>query len=159
MRETRFPRSTSPRKGNGARSALGTHRDPHGIVTRRDGRAVFVTCEADRSVVELTPKGQSGWTVSRSVATGREMTHMVALAPDGGTLYAADLGGTVSVIDANSFRLVRQVPTGAGSEGIDVEPGGAHVWAANKSADTLTVFEAKSGASRRRSLARSGRSG
>ena len=135
-----------PARKEAGKIALGAHRDPHGVQASRDGRAVFVTCEANREVVEIGLRSPAtAWTVQQVYPTDQETTHMLAIAADGRTLYAANLGGgTVSVIDRESKRSSPSIPTGAGCEGIDVTPDGTQVWTANKSADTLSVIDTAS---------------
>jgi YVTN family beta-propeller protein len=68
---------------------------------------------------------------------------MVALAPDGGRAFVANIGsGSVSVLDLAEGELVKVIPTGAGAEGIAVHPTRPEVWVTNRAADTLSVIDA-----------------
>ncbi len=123
------------------RIPLGSYRDPHGIQVGHDGK-LFVTCEASQAVVVLEPENG---TVLKSIATGQDTTHMLSLLPGGERLYTANLGSaTASAIDVKAGKVVAQVPTGAGCEGIDVSPDGTQVWTTNKEAGTVTIIDTTS---------------
>ncbi|MDR3634701.1 MAG: beta-propeller fold lactonase family protein [Isosphaeraceae bacterium] len=127
-----------PKREEVRRIALGAYRDPHGIQVGQDGR-LYVTCEASRAVVVLDP---STGKVLLSIATGQDTTHMLVLTPGGTKLYTANLGSaSATAIDLKAGKVVAQVPTGAGCEGIDVTPDGREVWTTNKAADTITVID------------------
>src|SRR5262249_36922230 len=46
-------------------------------------------------------------------------------------------------IDLTSGKVVENVETGKGAEGIDVTPDGREIWVANRGANTISVIEAK----------------
>ncbi|MGB3455764.1 MAG: YncE family protein [Litorimonas sp.] len=118
---------------------LGEHTRPHGIEWLDDGRIVAST-EGNQSIVEISPDG-----AVTGIRTNEDGTHMVVVSPDGRRAYTANLGaGTVSLIDLDTDRLVKTVPAGAGTEGIDLTPDGRELWVSNREADTVTVFDAQS---------------
>lgn len=118
---------------------LGEHRGPHGIQTSRDGKLVYATCERTQSVIELEVSTEK---IRRAFNTDQNVTHMLVLTPDGKKLYTANIGsGTSTVIDLTAGKVVAQIPTGAGCEGIDVTPDGTQVWTTNREADTVSVIE------------------
>lgn len=120
---------------------LGELTRPHGLAFLPDGR-LLVTAEGARALVEVDVAAGE---VLRVVTTGAEVSHMVAVAPGRGRAYVANIGaGSVSVVDLESFELVRNVETGAGAEGVAVRPGEAEVWVTNRGADTVTVLDAGS---------------
>jgi YVTN family beta-propeller protein len=127
------------RRREARRIVLGAYRDPHGIAVGDDGR-LYVTCEESRAVVVIDPDAGR---VLRAVTTDQDTTHMLALAPRAPKLFTANLGGaTATAIDLRAGKVLAQVPTGAGCEGIDVTPDGREVWTTNKAADTVTVIDA-----------------
>ena len=70
---------------------------------------------------------------------------MVAATPDGTRAFVSNIGsGTVTAIDLAAGKVLAQVATGKGTEGIAVAPGGAAVWATNREADTVSVIDASS---------------
>ncbi len=121
---------------------LGEHRRPHGIAFLRDGKRVVVTTEEAHTTVLVDLETDR---VSRSIATGQEISHMVALSPDETRAFVANIGsGSVSVLDLESGERVAVVPTGTGAEGIDVTPDGEQVWITNRGANTVSVLDARS---------------
>ena len=49
--------------------------------------------------------------------------------------------GSVTVIDLQSGKVVKDIPTGKGAEGLDASPDGREVWVANREANTITVID------------------
>jgi YVTN family beta-propeller protein len=124
------------------RVALGDYRRPHGIAWSADGASVYVTAEESKSLLEIDPQS---WKVRRAIPTEQEISHMVALARDGRRAFVANIGsGTMTAIELAGGRILKQVPTGAGAEGIAVSPDGSEVWVTNRAADTVTVVDAAS---------------
>jgi YVTN family beta-propeller protein len=57
----------------------------------------------------------------------------------------ANLGsGSLTVIDLEAGRVVKQVVTGDGAEGVAVTPDGREIWVSNRAANTVSVVDAKS---------------
>ncbi len=121
---------------------LGEYRRPHGIVWLADNRRAVVTAEANRALLVVdTLAGR----VEAAVDTDQDVSHMVAVTPDGSRAFVANIrSGSVTVVDLAERRRLAQVPTGAGAEGVAVTPDGATVWVTNRAADTLTVMDARS---------------
>ncbi|MBI3663794.1 MAG: beta-propeller fold lactonase family protein [Acidobacteria bacterium] len=117
--------------------ALGEYKRPHGIVTSRDGKRVWVTTEEAKAVLEIeTSSGK----ISKAWKTEQETSHMVAPTPDEEKLYVANIqSGSVTVI-TRATGGVRTIVTAAGTEGIDVSPDGKEIWASNRGANTISVI-------------------
>lgn len=117
---------------------LGDFKRPHGIRVSRDGRTLWVTCEANQAVLGI--EAATGKIVE-NYGTGQRVSHMLVPSHDEQKLYVASIGsGTVTVIDRKT-RQVESLPTGAGAEGIDISPDGKFVWIANRSANTISVLD------------------
>lgn len=118
---------------------LGDYRRPHGIVWPKPELAL-VTAEANQALLKLAlPEA-----TLTAIATEQEVSHMLALRPDGRRAFVANIGsGSVSVIDLQHNRLLRSIGTGAGAEGIAVSPDGAEVWVSNRAANSLSVLDAE----------------
>jgi len=117
---------------------LGDYRQPHGVWVSRDAARLWVTCEGAQAVLEL-----DAWTgkILKAWKTNQQVSHMVVPTPDERKLYVANIGsGSVTVIDRASD-TVKTIPTGAGSEGIDVSPDGREVWVSNRAAHSLSVID------------------
>lgn len=119
---------------------LRNHIAPHGIKWLPDSRHVAVTTEGSQEILVVDVPGRQ---VKSVVRTDQEISHMVALAPDGRRAYVANIGSdTVSVIDLNLGLLLQNLSTSAEPEGIAVTPDGSEIWVSNRDADTVMVFNA-----------------
>jgi YVTN family beta-propeller protein len=120
---------------------LDSYSRPHGIWVSRDGSRLWVTCEAQQSVLELdTANGK----ILKAWKTNQQVSHMVVPTPDERKLYVANIGsGSVTVIERATGK-VKSIPTGAGAEGIDVSPDGREVWVSNRATNTVSVIDVAS---------------
>lgn len=110
---------------------------PHGIAWLADGRIVATT-EGSGALVILAAD-RKGF---RTIATGQDGTHMVAVSPDGRRAYTANMGsGSVSVLDLVSGRKLRDVAAGKEPEGIALTLDGAQLWVADRQSATVRVFD------------------
>ncbi len=123
-----------------SRIDIGANSRPHGLKALPDGR-LLVTAEGTRELVVVDPQAAK---VAARILTGREVSHMVAASPDGKRAYVTSLaGGSVTVIDLATGRIVKDIPTGKGAEGLDATPDGREIWVANRDANTITVIDVK----------------
>jgi len=119
---------------------LGEGTRPHGLEALRDGR-LLVTAEGTRELLVVDPA--AGKVVAR-IPTEAQVSHMVVAAPDGSRAYVANIGsGSVTAFDLATRRVLKQIPTGEGAEGIDITPDGAAVWVTNRDADTVSIIDAR----------------
>jgi YVTN family beta-propeller protein len=120
--------------------ALGSHSRPHGLAWL-SGNSVAVTTEgSDHLLVVDVVKG----TIERSIETSQRVSHMVAVTPDHGRAFVANIGsGSATAIDLKAAKKLRDIETGAGAEGIALRPGTQEVWVTNREADTLSVIDAR----------------
>ncbi len=113
---------------------------PHGLKSLFDGR-LLVTAEGLQELLIVDPKTRR---VAARVATGRETSHMVAASPDGKRAYVANIGsGSVTVVDLSQAKVIKDIPTGEGAEGIAITPEGREVWVVNRAADTVSIINTK----------------
>ena len=123
-----------------SRIDIGVNSRPHGLKALPDGR-LLVTAEGTRELVIVDPQAAK---VAARIPTGREVSHMVSASPDGKHAYVTSLaGGSVTVIDLVTGKVVKDIPTGKGAEGIDATPDGREIWVANRDANTITVIDVK----------------
>jgi len=119
---------------------IGEGSRPHGLKALTNVR-LLVTAEGKHELVVVDP--QAGRVASRYL-TGKDVSHMVTASPDGRRAYVSSLAaGVVTVIDLTTGKVVQNVETGKGAEGIDVTPDGREIWVANRGANTISVIEAK----------------
>ena len=117
---------------------LGDYRRPHGIVWAGTN-AVAVTVEANKAL--LLVDIESG-NILQAIETDQDVSHMVVLSNDRSRAFVANIGsGSLTVIDLVGNKRVRNIPTGAGAEGIDMTPDGKEVWVTNRGANTVSVID------------------
>ena len=115
------------------------HRRPHGIAFLPGDTALVVTSETSQAVlrvdfrtgaIDVLPTGQAG-------------SHMLAVAPDGRTVFTANVGsGSVTRIDlATGDTAIAAVAPA--TEGIGVTADGRQVWVGSNARHTVTVLDAR----------------
>jgi YVTN family beta-propeller protein len=120
----------------------GQYQRPHGIRWLVDGIQAVVTSEVKKTLVLVNVKeGAAGV----PMATGQEVSHMVATRADSLRAFVSSIGsGTVTAIDVAERKAIGTVATGKGAEGIDVTPDSREVWVTNREDDTVSVVDAQS---------------
>jgi YVTN family beta-propeller protein len=114
---------------------------PHGVLFL-DGTRALVTAEGIGALLLVDVERGA---VLATMATGQEISHMVATTPDGRRAFVANIrSGTVTAIDLEARRVLAQIPTGSGAEGVAVRPDGREVWVTNRAANTVSVVDAAS---------------
>jgi len=99
---------------------------PHGIVWMPDG-TLYATAEGRESIFRIEGALSNAPSL-REYSTGREGSHMVAVAPDENTAWTTDLGSrTVTRIDLVSGAAM-SVAVGEEPEGIALTPTGDTLW-------------------------------
>ncbi|NNU15513.1 YncE family protein [Parvularcula sp. ZS-1/3] len=121
-------------------TSLGSARGPHGLKWIPGTDKVIVTTEATQNVVILDPLDER---TGRRVATDQQGSHMVAVAPDAGRAYVANIGsGSFTVIDLKRNRKVTDVKAGDGTEAIAVTPDGSTILVGNNGSKSVMLFDA-----------------
>ena len=120
---------------------LAPNEGPHGIAWLKDGRLVATT-ERSKSLTIVDPTAGK---VTASIATDQEGTHMVVVSPDAGRAYTANIeSGTVSVIDLNGGRKLRDLAVGGKPEGIALADGGRSLWVGDLEGHRVQAFDTAS---------------
>lgn len=115
---------------------LSPNQRPHGLLWLSDGRLVATT-EGSESVAVVAPDG----TVT-SISTGQKGSHMVAIAPDNRTAYVANIGsGSVSVLDLQDGKKLRDLTIGGKPEGLALAKGGRELWVGDLDAPRVSVWD------------------
>ena len=118
---------------------LGDYGRPHGVEWLDDESAA-VTVEASKALIVVDVGREK---VTQSIGTDQEISHMVALDPERGRAYTANIGsGSVTVLDLGKGTRETNITTGDGAEGIAVSASGEHIWVTNRGADTITILDA-----------------
>lgn len=118
---------------------LGDYGRPHGVEWL-DSHSAAITVESNKALIVVDVARDK---VTQSISTDQEISHMLALDPDRGRAYTANIGsGSVTVLDLGKGTRERNVATGEGAEGIAVSASGDHIWVTNRAADTITILDA-----------------
>lgn len=117
---------------------LSPNEGPHGIAWLADGRIV-VTTERSQSVAVVDP---ATGTVTASIKTGQQGTHMLAVTSDATTAYTANIAaGTVSVIDLAKGKKLRDIPVGGRPEGIALSSDELVLWVGDLEGSRVQAFD------------------
>ncbi|MDP2368268.1 cytochrome D1 domain-containing protein [Rhodoferax sp.] len=111
----------------------------------QNGRLAFVSLSEENAVAIIDPATRK---VTRKVAVGTVPIQLHAT-PDSRTLLVANQGTrskpgkTVSVIDLESFKVVKTVETSAGAHGVVVDRDGRYAYITNTYANSVSVLDIK----------------
>lgn len=120
---------------------LSPNQRPHGLLWLSDGRLVATT-EGSQSVAVVAPNG-----AVTSIATGQQGTHMIVVAPDNRTAYTANIAsGTVSVLDLDDAKKLRDLAVGGKPEGIALAKDGRELWVGDLDAPRVQIWDTATGA-------------
>jgi DNA-binding beta-propeller fold protein YncE len=111
---------------------------PHGMQPGPDG-LLYVTCE-NSGVVALVDLGKRA--VVGAIETGSTNAHRLAIAPDGKLLYTEnEEDASISVIDLQGRKLLRQVSTPHPLAGIAISPDGTVLVAVSDSEPVVFLID------------------
>jgi len=106
---------------------MGDNARPHGIVWHKSG-AIYVTAEGQQAIYKHPNPFPIDPGLRFKFETGKQGSHMVAVAPDETAAWTTDLGSkTVTRIDMRSGATV-SVTVGEEPEGISLAPDGSALW-------------------------------
>lgn len=118
---------------------LGANAGPHGIAWLPDNR-ILATTERARTLAVVDLSGDEP-KVS-AIETGQAGTHMVAVSPDLKRAYTANIGsGTVSVLDLDTGKKLRDLLVGGKPEGIALSPNGRILWVGDNDGARVVAFD------------------
>lgn len=121
-----------------ARIDLAPHTRPHGVAWFAPDR-IAVTAEGTKHLLIVDPR--AGRVVS-ALETGQDVSHMVAVSPDGARAYVTNIGsGTTTALDLGAGRKLGDVATGAGSEALALTPNGRELWVAARADGEIAVVD------------------
>jgi YVTN family beta-propeller protein len=77
-----------------------------------------------------------------AVPTDQSVSHMLAVTPDGNRAFIANIGsGSVTVVDLEAGKKLRDVKTGDGAEGIAITPDGERALVSCARAGEVAMFD------------------
>jgi DNA-binding beta-propeller fold protein YncE len=113
---------------------------PHGLIWLRDGR-LLATAERSRTLVLVEPRAADA---VLAIPTDQAGTHMVAVSPDLRRAYTANIpAGTVTVVDLESRRKLKDLAVGGRPEGIAASPDGNTLWVADLEGARVLAFSTR----------------
>jgi len=117
---------------------LSPNEGPHGIAWLKDGRIVATT-ERSQSIAVIDPA--TGKVVS-SIKTDQPGTHMVAVTADGTTAYTSNIqAGTVTIVDLNGGKKLRDIAVGGRPEGIALSRDELVLWVGDLEGGRVQAFD------------------
>ncbi len=112
---------------------------PHGLAVRESADELWLASTYSSQLFVFDVETME---LLDTFPTYQDKSHMVALSPDEGTAYVANIGSdTVTVVDCNDRRIVADPPVGESPEGIGVDPDTGEVLVANQDDGMLTVLD------------------
>lgn len=116
---------------------LGPNGAPHGIAWLADGRILAATARS-RAVTVIDPRTNG----VAPIPTDQDATHMLAVSADLRFAYASNIAsGTVTVIDLENGRKVRDIQVGGRPEGIALANGDRELWVGDNVGDRVVAFD------------------
>jgi DNA-binding beta-propeller fold protein YncE len=120
---------------------LAPHTRPHGVAWFAADR-IAVTVEGSQHLLVVEP--DTGRIVA-AIATGQELSHMVAVSGDGSRAYVTNIGsGSATAIDLVAGRKLGDTATGSGSEALALTPDGRELWVAARADGQLAIVDTAS---------------
>jgi len=120
---------------------LAPHQRPHGVAWFAPDR-IAVTVEGSKHLLVVDPYSAR---VLAAIATGQEVSHMVAVSNDGTRAFVTNIGsGTTTALDLTTGHKLGDVVTGGGSEALALTPDGDELWVAARADGQVTVVDAAS---------------
>lgn len=121
---------------------LGANARPHGIVWHASGD-LYATAEGRKSVFWIN--NPLGRVELFEFDTGKEGSHMLAVAPDARHAWTTDLGSkTVTRVDLKTRRAPLSVEVGIEPEGIALSPDGSTLWVSARGSDKAFALDPQS---------------
>ena len=111
---------------------------PHGIVAFPNSNKVGVVTDLgnDLLVVDVTTG-----IIEKKILTQQIVSHLLVLHPNKPLAYVTNINsGSVSVIDLELNEVIKIIPCGLGTEGIDITPDGTEIWVTNHKENTISVI-------------------
>ncbi|TQV85577.1 YncE family protein [Aliikangiella coralliicola] len=112
---------------------------PHGIQWFKDNKHILVTAERNKAIVKLNPFNGK---ITGVAKTNAEVSHMLVISPDESFAAVSNIvSGSLSLVDLKTFKLIKEIQTGGGAEGIDISSDGSKIWVTNRDDDTVSIVE------------------
>lgn len=121
---------------------IAPHHRPHGILYLKDGQHIVATTEGSEDIIVVDVNAGA---VVKAVKTHQRGSHMLAVTADESRAFVSNLGaGSVSVLDLQGGKKIKDLRAGRGPEGIAISPDGVELWVGNREDGTVSIFDTKS---------------
>jgi len=111
---------------------------PHGIVAFPNTAKVGVVTDIGNELVVVNI--ETG-IVEKKIATQQVVSHLLVLHPNKSLAYVTNINsGSISVIDLEQDKVIKIIPCGKGTEGIDITPDGMEIWVTNNKEESISVI-------------------
>jgi YVTN family beta-propeller protein len=111
---------------------------PHGIVAFPSSNKVGVVTDLGNNL--LVVNTETG-IVEKNIPTQQIVSHLLVLDPKKPLAYVTNINsGSVSVIDLDLNKVIKIIPCGLKTEGIDITPDGSEIWVTNNKENTISVI-------------------
>ncbi|MFK5956087.1 MAG: YncE family protein [Planctomycetota bacterium] len=124
---------------------LGQAMRPHGLAFGPSNRFLWVTAEVTGELWRIDLKDGK---VIKKIDVGKGSGHMVAAMDDKHVFVSHISAGCITPVtqqEDGSWKAGERIPTGAGAEGIWVQPGTDLIWVTNRAADSVSIVDASEG--------------
>lgn len=111
---------------------------PHGIVAFPKSNKVGIVTDLGNNL--LVVNVESG-VIEKNISTQQIVSHQLVLHPNKPLVYVTNINSnSVSVIDLESNKVIKIIPCGLGTEGIDITPDGSEIWVTNNAENTINII-------------------
>jgi YVTN family beta-propeller protein len=111
---------------------------PHGIVTFPKSNKVGVVTDIGNNLLVVDV---ATGIVEKNIPTQQIVSHLLVLHPNKPLAYVTNINsGSVSIIDLELNKVIKIIPCGLGTEGIDITPDGSEIWVTNNKENTISVI-------------------
>ncbi|PCI96310.1 MAG: hypothetical protein COB15_10780 [Flavobacteriales bacterium] len=120
---------------------LGESSKPHGITAIPNSNKVIVVTDVgnDLLIVDVV-LGK----VLKRIPTKQKLSHMVALHPNHKIAVVSNIASnSISIINIEEGKLIKNVVCGSGAEGVDVTKDGKEIWVTNNVDNTISIIDSE----------------
>ncbi|WP_406683479.1 beta-propeller fold lactonase family protein [Seonamhaeicola sp. MEBiC1930] len=117
---------------------VGESLKPHGIVAIPNSNDVAVVTDIGNDLLVIdTATGE----IKKKIPTTQIFSHLLVYHPNKPLAYVSNMSsGSISIIDVNLEKVIKVIPCGKGTEGLDITPDGLEVWVTNNKDQTISVI-------------------
>ncbi|MFD0988917.1 YncE family protein [Mariniflexile jejuense] len=109
-----------------------------GIIAHNESNKVLVVSRINNKLFVVDIENNA---VEKSISTEQEIGHIPVLHPHKPIAYVTNTkSGSVSVIDLKLNKVIKIIPCGFGTQGIDITPDGSELWVTNTMQNSMVII-------------------